>query len=90
MIFALTATDPHAEFREALKKRDFDKDKTDNEKGRYKEREEQLMIDTLRKTYGAITTLSKTADNKLKKARKPLVAVIDKACQSTELETRLV
>ena len=57
--FAPTAIDPHVKFREALKNRDLDKDKTDEEKKRYKEIEEQLMIDTLRKTCGVITTLSK-------------------------------
>ena len=88
--FAPTAADPHAEFREALKNRDFGKDKTDEEKSRYKDMEEVLMIDTLRKTCGVVTTLSKAADNKLKKARKPVVAVVDEACQSTELETLLV
>ena len=33
---------------------------------------------------------SKTADNTLKKTKKPVVAVIDEACQSTELGTLLV
>ena len=33
---------------------------------------------------------SKTADNKLKNTEKPVVAFIDEACQSTELETLLV
>ena len=88
--FAPTSNDPHAEFRNALKNRDFGRDKTDEEKSRYKEIEEHLMIDTLHKTCGIITTLSKTADNKLKKGKKPVVAIIDEACQSTELETLLV
>lgn len=48
------------------------------------------MADTLRKSPGVITTLSKTADNKLKEAKKPVVAIIDEACQFTELESLLV
>ena len=39
---------------------------------------------------GIATTLSKTADNKLKNAKKSVAAIIDEACQSTELETLLV
>ena len=34
--------------------------------------------------------VSKTADNKLKNVKKPVVVVIDEACQSTDLETLLV
>ena len=52
--------------------------------------EDNLMVDTIRKTCGLVTTLSKTADNKLREAKKPVVAIIDEACQSTELETLLV
>ena len=48
------------------------------------------MFNTLRKSYGVITTLSKTADNKLKRAKSPIVTIIDEACQSIELETLLV
>ena len=88
--FAPTGHDPHAEFRECLKNQDFARGKTDEEITRYQWLEDQLMIDTLRKSKGVITTLSKTGDNKLNKAKKPVVAVIDEACQSTELETLLV
>ena len=45
---------------------------------------------TIRKSSRIVTTLSKIADNKLKNAKKPVVAIIDEACQSTELETLLV
>lgn len=64
--------------------------KTDEEKRRYKKLEDQVMADPLRKSPGVITTLSKTADNKLKEAKKPVLALIDEACQSTELESLLV
>ena len=39
--------------------------------------EDNLMVDTIRKTCGLVTTLSKTADNKLREAKKPVVAIID-------------
>lgn len=64
--------------------------KTDEGKRRYKKLEDQLMADPLRKSPGVITTLSKTADNKLKEAKKPVLAILDEACQSTELESLLV
>ena len=88
--FAPQSDDPHADFRAALKNRDFGKDRTDAEKQAYKILEDNLMVDTIRKTCGLITTLSKTADNKMREAKKPVVAIIDEACQSTELESLLV
>lgn len=88
--FAPQSDDPHTGFRAALKNRDFGKDRTDEEKNAYRKLEDNLMVDTIRKTCGLITTLSKTADNKLREAKKPVVAIIDEACQSTELETLLV
>ena len=90
--FAPTVNDVHADFRESLKNRDFvrGEGKTAEDFTRYKMLEDQLMIDTMRKSSGIITTLSKTADNKLKSAKKPVIAIIDEACQSTELETLLV
>ena len=89
--FAPTTEDPHAEFRTCLNNRNFVRgERTDREITHYKALEDQSMIDTLRKSCGIITTLSKTVDNKLKSANKPLIAVIDEACQSTELETLLV
>ena len=54
------------------------------------QRHKTLRDAELRKTCGIITTLSKTADYKLKSAKKPVIAVIDKSCQSTDLETLLV
>ena len=85
-----SSDDTHAEFRKSLQDRDFDKDKNEEESARYSMLEEILMFDTLRKSCGVITTLSKTADNKLKHAKSPIVAIIDEACQSIELETLLV
>ena len=41
--------------------------------------EDELMTDTLRKSDGVITTLSKTADNKLKEGKKPVVALIGRS-----------
>ena len=86
-----SSVDDHAEFRQALQDHDFDnRDKTEEETARYSMLEDRLMIDTIRKSSGVITTMSKTADNKLKNAKKPVIAIIDEACQSTELETLLV
>ena len=88
--YARTDDDIHAEFRDSLKNRVFSRGKSEEEITRYKVLEDQLMIDTFRKSTGIITTLSKTSDNRLKSAKNPVVAIIDEACQSTELETLLV
>ena len=88
--FAPTTEDPHAEFRQCLSNRDLTRGKSEDERTRYHRLEDELMADTLRKSGGVITTLSKTADNKLKQAKKPVIAIVDEACQSTELETLLV
>ena len=68
--FATTADDLHAEFCRCLGDRDYTREKTDEEKTHYEKLEDGLMADTLRKSGGVITTLSKTADNKLKEGRK--------------------
>ena len=61
----------HAGFRAALKNRDSGKDRIDVEKKAYKMLEDNLMIDTIRKTCGLVTTLFKTADNKLREVKSP-------------------
>ena len=45
---------------------------------------------TLGTSGAVIATLSKTADNKLKEGEKPVVALIDGACQSMEHEHLLI
>ena len=88
--FAPQFDDSYIDFRAALKNRDFDKNRIDEEKNTYRKLEDNLMIDTIRKTCGLITILFKIADNKLREVKKPVVAIIDEACQSTELETLLI
>ena len=88
--FAIPPDDPHAEFRRCLRNRDHGRDKSEEEKENYKRCEDELMVDTIRKGGCVVTTLSKAADNKLRQAKKPVVAFIDEACQSTELEALLV
>ena len=58
-------------FRAALKNRDFDKNRTDVEKKAYKILEDNLMINTIRKTCGLVIILSKIADNKLREVKSP-------------------
>lgn len=89
-MFPTLANDPYAEFRECLKSRDFVREKIDPEKELYKFIEDKLMTETIAKSCGLITTLSKSADNKIKAAKKPVVAVINECALSTELETLLV
>ena len=78
--FAPATNDPWAEFREWLNNRDFAREKTEEENTRYKMLQDQLMIDTPRKSSGIVITLSKTVDNKFKNAKKLVVAIIDEAC----------
>ena len=73
-----------------MKNRDFDKNRIDKEKSTYKRLEDNLIIDTIRKICELIITLFKIANNKLREVKKPVVAIIDKAYQSTELETLLI
>lgn len=79
--FASADDDPRAESRESLKNKNFARGKTDEEITRYKMLKHQLMMDTLPKTKGVITTCSKTADSKLKTAKNFVVAIIDEACK---------
>lgn len=90
--YALSADDQHAEFRKYLPIRDFSREKTDEEKTRYIKLEDHLMADTLRKSPGVITALSKTADNRLKEAKKPVLAIRAKrrAMQSQRMRAAFV
>lgn len=81
--------EPQNEFRDALVKQGFAEGKSEAEKSAYKQAEDRLMLDTIRKTTGLVTTLSNTADTTLRRAKRPRLVVIDECCQSTELETLL-
>lgn len=88
--FAPDEHDIHKDFRTLLSNRDFAKDKSEEEKKAYKLAEDKLMKDTISKSATLITTLSKTADNKMNRVKKPVIAIVDEACQSLELETLLI
>ena len=80
----------YSKFRESLENRHFALDKDAQDISAYKKPKEALLMDVFRKTCGIITTLSKTADNKLKAANKPIFIVIDEAFQNIELENSVV
>lgn len=85
--FPPLSNDPYAEFRECLKSRDFVREKIDAEKELYKFLEDKPMTETIANSCGLITTLSKSADNKIKALKKPAVAIINECAWSMELET---
>ncbi len=78
--FAPDERDIHKDFRTLLSNRDLAKNTSEEEKKAYKLAEDKLMKDTIIKSSTLIATLSKTADNKTNRVKKPVIAVVDEAC----------
>ncbi|KAL6721679.1 hypothetical protein ACLMJK_000783 [Lecanora helva] len=81
-VFEKTSDDIHKDFRELLQA----PDKTDDDKTRFTAAQELAMTDTMTKAPGLVTTLSKTADSKLCRTKKPVIAIVDECVQAAELE----
>ena len=80
--------DKYKTFRDAVTDKKFT-DKTDEEKGDFKQSEKNLLVDTQRLVTTIHTTCSKSADPDLTREFKPEFALLDEACFAPELETLL-